>query len=108
MGKGIREDARAHELEPVSLSALIHQHVRIAIETAVHEEVRAALGTTPYERSDVRRGYRNGTKARTLTGPTGPVALTLPRARLFADARNGRRGSSRVISDECRRSMRQS
>src|SRR5256712_1073048 len=84
MGKGIREDARAHELEPVSLSALIHQHVRIAIETAMHEELRAALGTTPYERSDVRRGYRNGTKARTLTGPTGPVVLTLPRATLFA------------------------
>ena len=86
MGKGIREDARAHELEPVSLSALIHRHVRIAIETAVHEELRAALGTTPYERSDVRRGYRNGSKARTLTGPTGPVPLTLPRARLFAGA----------------------
>src|SRR5438874_198236 len=87
MGRGINEAARAQELEPVSLSALIHQHVRIAIETAVHEELRAALGTTPYERSDVRRGYRNGTKARTLTGPTGPVALTLPRATLFAGAK---------------------
>src|SRR5262245_3860601 len=87
MGKGIREDARAQELEPVSLSGLIHQHVRIAIETAVHEELRAALWTTPYERSDVRRGYRNGTKVRTLTGPTGPVALTLPRATLFAGAK---------------------
>src|SRR5436190_2061440 len=87
MGKGIREDARAQELEPVSLSGLIHQQVRIAIETAVHEELRAALGTTPYERSDVRRGYRNGTKVRTLTGPAGPVALTLPRATLFAGAK---------------------
>src|SRR2546427_6918184 len=87
MGKGIREDARALELEPVSISALIHQHVRIAIETAVHEELRAALWTIPYERSDVRRGYRNGPKTRTLTGPTGPVALTLPRARLFAGAK---------------------
>src|SRR5206468_11935185 len=36
-----------------------------------------------YERSDGRRGYRNGTKARALTGPSGPVALTVPRARLF-------------------------
>jgi hypothetical protein len=27
----------------------------------------------------IRRGYRNGTKMRKLTGPTGPVALTLPR-----------------------------
>jgi hypothetical protein len=47
MGKGIKEEARAQEREPVSLSELIHQHVRAAIETAVHEEVRAALGTSP-------------------------------------------------------------
>jgi putative transposase len=83
MAKGIREAARAQELEPVSLNELIHQHVRVAIETAVHEELRAALGTTPYERSDARRGYRNGTKLRTLSGPTGPVVLTVPRATLF-------------------------
>ena len=83
MGKRISKLVGAHELEPVSLSELIHQHVRVAIETAVHEELRAALGATPYERSEVRRGYRNGIKARTLTGPTGPVALTVPRATLF-------------------------
>src|SRR2546425_8634087 len=87
MGKSIKQPVAPHELQPVSLSELIHQHVRAAIETAVHEELRAVLGATPYERSEVRRGYRNGTKARTLTGPTGPVALTLPRATLFASAK---------------------
>jgi putative transposase len=87
MGRGISKSVGAHELEPVSLGELIHQHVRAAIETAVHEELRAVLRTTPYERSEVRRGYRNGTKARTLTGPTAPVALTLPRATLFAGAK---------------------
>src|SRR3989454_11027914 len=80
MGKDISKRVGAQELEPASLGELIHQHVRVAIETAVHEELRAALGTTPYERSELRRGYRNGTTARTLTGPTGPVVLTLPRA----------------------------
>jgi transposase-like protein len=44
------------------LSELIHRHVRVAIEMAVHEDLRAALGATPYEHSDVRRGYRNGTR----------------------------------------------
>src|SRR5881628_3143726 len=83
MDKGIRKPAPAHEPERISLGELIHQHVRLAIETAVHEELRAALGTSPYERTEVRRGYRNGTKARTLTGPTGPVALSVPRATLF-------------------------
>src|SRR5256884_6709613 len=96
MGKGIKEEARAQEREPVSLSELIHQHVRLAIETAVHEELRAALGTSPYERSDVRRGYRNGTKARTLTGPTGPVALMLPRATLF-EAVGGKEWRSTIV-----------
>ncbi len=83
MGKGIRKPAGTHEVKPASLGELIHEHVRVAIETAVQEELLATLGATPYERSETRRGYRNGTKARTLTGPTGPVALTLPRATLF-------------------------
>jgi len=86
MGKGISKPVGAHDLESVSLGELIHQHVRAAIETAVHEELRAALGTSPYERSEVRRGYRNGIRARTLTGPTGPVPLALPRATLFRGA----------------------
>ncbi len=86
MGKGIRKAAGAHEVKGVSLGELIHQHVRLAIETAVHEELLAALGATPYERCEARRGYRNGTKERTLTGPSGPVALTLPRATLFRPA----------------------
>jgi len=86
MGKGIKEPARAHKLEPVSLSELIHQHVRVAIETAVREELQAALGATAYERNGSRRGYRNGSRERTLTGPTGPVALALPRATLFRGA----------------------
>jgi putative transposase len=94
MGKRIREAPRALELEPVSLSELIHRQIRVAIQTAVHEELREALGTTPYERSQLRRGYRNGTKTRTLTGPTGPVALTLPRATLFAGAKEW---TSRIV-----------
>jgi len=61
MAKSIKEAARAQELEP-SLGELIHHEVRVAIEMAVHEELCAALGTTPYERSHVRRRYRNGTK----------------------------------------------
>jgi transposase-like protein len=94
MANSIREAPRAQELEPASLSELIHQHVRVAIEAAVHEELGAALGTSPWERNPVRRGYRNGTKTRTLTGPTGPVALTLPRATLFAGAKEW---TSRIV-----------
>jgi transposase-like protein len=87
MDKRIRKPATAHEPERISLGELIHRHVRLAIETAVHEELRVALGTNRYERTEVRRGYRNGTKARTLTGPTGPIALSVPRATLFNGAK---------------------
>ena len=87
MAKGISDAARVQEVKRLYPSELIHQEVRVAIETAVHEELRAALGARPYERSEVRRGYRNGTKTRKLTGPTGPVALTLPRATLFTGGR---------------------
>ena len=68
MGKGIRKPVVPHDLERGSLGELIHHHVRGAIETAVHEELRATLGVQPYERHETRRGYRNGTKTRTLTG----------------------------------------
>jgi putative transposase len=86
MGKRIRKPPAAHEPERVSLGELIHQHVRLAIETAVHEELHAALRAQSYQRSEGRQGYRNGTKVRALTGPSGPVMLTVPRARLFGAA----------------------
>jgi len=83
MGQGIRKATAPHEVPRVSLGELIHEHVRGAIETAVHEELLAMLGVQRYERHSARRGYRNGTKTRTLTGPSGPLALTMPRATLF-------------------------
>jgi transposase-like protein len=83
MGKGIRKPAATPDIERVSLGELIHEHVRVAIETAVHEELHVALGVQSYERHEARRGYRNGMKTRTLTGPSGPLALRVPRATLF-------------------------
>lgn len=86
MGEGSRKSERMQAVKPTALGELIHAHVRGAIETAVVEELARALGAAPYERADRRRGYRNGQKARTLTGPTGPLALTLPRGTVFTAA----------------------
>lgn len=83
MGEHTRTEARLHDGRPGSLGELIHVAVRRAIEVAVDEELTATLGARPYERGGGRGGYRNGTTPRTLTGPTGPLALTVPRARLF-------------------------
>src|SRR5712692_1645478 len=72
--RGATENGRSH------LGELIHAAVRGAIEAAVEAELAATLGAGRYERRDSRQGYRNGTKTRTLSGPTGAMALTLPRA----------------------------
>jgi transposase-like protein len=80
-------------VRPSSLGELIHAEVRRAIELAVEEELEAALGASKYDRGGERQGYRNGHRERTLTGPTGPAELTLPRGRLFQSAR-GAEGST--------------
>ena len=83
MGEHTRIGGRSPESRRGSLGELIHAAVQRAIEVAVDEELTAALGVGTYERGGARRGYRNRTKPRTLTGPTGPLALTVPRASLF-------------------------
>jgi len=85
-----------HDAEPVRLGELIHEAVRVAIERIVREELEGELGAAPYERAKVRHGYRNGTRQRTLSGPTGPLALTVPRATIFAPG-GEREWSSKVL-----------
>lgn len=96
MGNRSRKLELVHEVEPVRLGELIHDAVRVAIERAVREELEATLGAAPWERAEVRHGYRNGSRERLLSGPTGPVPLTVPRATLFGPG--GRREwSSKVL-----------
>src|SRR5260370_4451486 len=87
----------------MALGDLIHQHVRAAVEQAVAEELAAVLGVGLYERSEARRGHRNGTKTRTLRGPTGPLELTLPRAALFTSS-GAREWASKLVPRYQRRS----
>ena len=83
MAEHIRMGGRPHDGRPGSLGELIHVAVRRAIEVAVDVELTTALGVPRYARCGSRCGYRNGTKARTLTGLTGPLTLTVPRAAVF-------------------------
>ncbi len=96
MGNRSRKLELVHDAEPVRLGELIHQAVRAAIERIVREELDAELRAAPYERAAVRHGYRNGARHRTLAGPTGPLALTVPRATLFAPG-GEREWSSKVL-----------
>jgi putative transposase len=83
MAEHIRMKMGPQDNRPGSLGELIHAAVRRTIEVAVDKELTAVLGARMYERGGQRRGYRNGTKPRTVTGPTGPLALRVPRASLF-------------------------
>jgi len=97
MAKRIRKSELVHKQPSIALGDLIHAQVRVAIEMAVHEELVIALGAQRYERRSERRGYRNGSKTRTLTGPTGPMRLTLPRATLAAPGRDQTEWASTIV-----------
>jgi transposase-like protein len=103
MGEHTRKSP--HQGRPGTLGELIHEAVRHAIEVAIEEELTAALGVTRYTRDAARDGYRNGHRGRTLTGPTGPLALTLPRATLFATS--GRREWTSALLARYQRRLRE-
>ena len=104
MEQHIKKAGAPHD-RPGSLGELIHTTVRSAIEVAVDVELTAALGAIRYARCDGRCGYRNGTRPRTLTGPTGPLALTLPRATLVTPT--GRREWTSTLLPRYQRRLRE-
>jgi putative transposase len=97
MGKPTRKKLELVREQRVSLGMLIHDRIRVAIEQAVEEELALALGARPWQRSDERSGYRNGTRERALTGPSGPVELTLPRATMFGEDGDAREWTSTLV-----------
>jgi transposase-like protein len=64
------------------IEAQFRRHIREALDVALAEELAAALGSDRHERTDGRRGYRNGTVERTLTTPDGTRTVTVPRGRI--------------------------
>jgi transposase-like protein len=72
------------------IEAGLRDRVRGFIEEMVKRELAAALGRERYARSAGGKGYRNGTRERQLTGSFGAVAISVPRARLSAEAGAGR------------------
>ena len=52
------------------------------MDVALVEELAAALGSGRHERTDGRRGYRNGSVERTITTPEGTRTVTVPRGRI--------------------------
>jgi transposase-like protein len=72
------------------IRSLLCQRIRDAVEIVLEEELTAALGSSWYERSQTRRGYRNGSEERHVTTAMGPKTLRIPRGRLVhADGSEG-------------------
>ena len=69
------------------IEAGIRERVRGFIQELLEQELTAALGRTRHERAEGEpAGYRNGTRERQLLGSFGPVELSVPRARMAAEA----------------------
>jgi putative transposase len=64
------------------IEAQFRRHIREALDTALAEELAAALGSEPHQRTEQRRGYRNGSVERTITTPAGTRRVTVPRGRI--------------------------
>lgn len=84
MGMQCNQSAKLMEAlfasDPLTLA--LREKVRGLIERLVDAELNEVLAALPYQRSEVRRGYRHGHIQRMLTTGLGATQLTLPRARL--------------------------
>lgn len=72
-------------LGPDPLTEALRDKIREMILTLVEGELAEVLAALPYERNTERRGYRHGSKPRSLTTGLGPTTIEMPRARLIKD-----------------------
>ena len=74
-------------LGPDPLTEALRGKIRETIMTLVEGELAEVLAALPYERTGQRRGYRHGSKSRTVTTGLGAVPMEIPRARMIRDGR---------------------
>jgi putative transposase len=76
---------------------------REVIEATLQEELAEILGSDRYERSEVRRGYRNGVQERTVSTAMGPRSLKIPRARVVDEHGKAQEFRSELLPRYARR-----
>jgi len=77
-GSGLAGVAQAILLDdPEFLRGIVER----AVQAILDEQMTAHLGAARYERGEERRGYRNGSKPRTLTTRVGTLELRVPQDR---------------------------
>jgi putative transposase len=80
-----------------NIQDLLRRRVLEAVQTVLEEELSNALGTSRYERSDERRGYRNGHETRRITTGLGTEDFQVPRGRLAQDDGSTQEFRSEVV-----------
>jgi len=66
------------------LTEALRGKIREVILTLAEAELTEVLAALPYERTGERRGYRHGSKSRSLSTGLGQTRIEIPRARLVA------------------------
>ena len=83
MGEGIQRLGAMEELFGRDrLSEALRGRVREMIMAFAEAELAEVLGAGSYERSEGRRGYRNGKRQRSISTGLGATVIELPRARI--------------------------
>src|SRR3954465_13789659 len=84
------------------IEAGLRERIRGFIEELLEQELTAALGRRRHGRGP-SPGHRHGHRERRLTGSFGPVAISVPRARLRAEDGPPREGRSATLARYARR-----
>ncbi len=102
MEKASREQVLAFRQD---IRALLHRRVLEAVEGVLEDELSLALGTGHYERSTVRRGYRNGSERRRISTGEGIRELEVPRGRVATAEGTTTEFRSRLLPRYAQRSV---
>jgi len=100
------KDIRTEEFTAESIEERMRERIRETIEALVNEELESALGAESSERTAGRRGYRHGSRERTLTTSLGPTRFELPRARVKTEDGQAREWRSELVPRYQRRTAR--
>jgi hypothetical protein len=74
-------------LGSVTAGGLIPELLRQGLKPLIEAEAATAPGAYRHQRTDQRRGHRNGSRDRLLTTPAGEIWLRIPRLRTEAASR---------------------
>ena len=104
-GQSTTSDAHVTPLR-VELRDLLRAKILKTVEEILDEELSAVLGCRRHERTEDRRGYRNGKQERRITTELGPATLQVPRGRIRQGDGSTTEFESEVLPRYARRTRR--